>query len=254
MQAPKPQPVKMYQVKEKLLQPALTSNFQVWIVCPNIPELRQIYGNGELISISCHQTDLPGSFLMTNDINNDRTGITEKFAYRKSYDNNVNFSFYVDHRETNGYRIIKFFETWNRYITNDNVNDISQNFHYRSKFPDGETGNEGYRTNVFIQKFERDFRGEILTYQLLKSYPYSIFSTQVSYERSELLKFNVSFYFDRHVINRKQHSIESEPQPPTANGTPSIPFPTEDVLKLGEVDSYIENRPILPGTRNIPFI
>lgn len=212
MPAPKPQAVKMYQVKEKLLRPALTSNFQCWVPRTGIGQVDQYY-DGELLSLSCFETALPGASLMTNETTDDFTGITERFAYRKSYDQTIDLNFYVDHRDTQGYKIILFFETWMRYITNDENLNL-QGFSYRVRFP------EEYRRDIYLTKFERDFRGNILEYTFINSYPISMSSMPVSYQNSDILRCRVSFSYDRYIINEGSRFVESEPRQSTANGIP----------------------------------
>ena len=79
MPAPKPQPVKMFQVKEKLLRPALTSNFECYIPPTNIAEVDEYYDT-QLLSLSCYETALPGSTFFTNESTDDFTGITQRFV------------------------------------------------------------------------------------------------------------------------------------------------------------------------------
>lgn len=204
--APKPKPVKMFEVKEKLLRPALTSNFQCWF---NPPQAVRQYYDAELISLLCSEASLPGSSLITNEINDDHTGVTERFAYRKQYDDRADFTFYVDYGRQNGsYNLILFFEEWMRYAVNESSTAENHNYFYRANFPDGSTG---YRSEaIYVNKFERDFKGDYLEYKFLKAYPISVTSMPVSYDSSELLKCSVSFSYTRYVLRKQQHSIEQE--------------------------------------------
>jgi hypothetical protein len=228
MAVPKPQPVKMFQVKEKLLRPALTSTFQCTIPTTGIGEVDQ-YHDTELLSLSCYETSLPGSSLFTNEVTDDFTGVTEKFAYRKAYDQTIDLNFYVDHRDSQGYKIILFFESWIRYITNDNNSDLRRGFSYRVKYPNGTTlkNRDGYRKNIYLTKFERDFRGNVLEYTFINSYPIGMSSMPVSYQNSDILRCRVSFNYDRYVVNVGQQSIEPEPKPAIPNGLPNPGFPSE---------------------------
>jgi hypothetical protein len=203
--APKPTPVKMSGVKEKLLRPALTSNFQCWFNPPNISSIKPYY-DSELISLLCSEASLPGSSLATNEVNDDYTGITERFAYRKQYDDRADFTFYVDHGRQNGnYNLILFFEEWIRHVVNETSTAEDPNYNYRVNFPDG---NEGYRSPaIYINKFERDFAGQYLEYKFLKAYPISITSMPVSYDSSELLKCSVSFTYTRYVLRRQENLL-----------------------------------------------
>jgi len=214
MAIPKPQPVKMFQVKEKLLRPALTSNYQCWIPDTGIDEIKQYY-DGELLSLSCYETALPGSSLFTNETTDDFTGISEKFAYRKQYDQTIDLNFYVDHRDSQGYKVILFFESWMRYITNDENLNKDKGFYYRVKYP------SQYRRDIYLTKFERDFRGDMLEYTFINSYPISMSSMPVSYQNSDILRCRVSFSYDRYILNKGSQFVQSEPKQPTPSGIPA---------------------------------
>lgn len=204
--APKPRPVKMFEVKEKLLRPALTSHFQCWF---NPPKVVQQYYDSELISLLCSEASLPGSSLLTNEITDDRPGITERLAYRRQYDDRADFTFYVDHgrqgKPNGSYNLILFFEDWIRYAVNETATAEDNDYFYRVNFPDG---NDGYRSQaIYINKFERDFAGSYLEYKFLKAYPISITSMPVSYDSSELLKCTVSFAYTRYVLRRQENIL-----------------------------------------------
>jgi hypothetical protein len=200
----KPTPVKMSEVKEKLLRPALTSHFQCWF---NPPKIVRQYYDAELISLLCSEASLPGSSLVTNEINDDRPGITERLAYRRQYDDRADFTFYVDHGRQNGsYNLILFFEDWIRYVVNESATAENNDYFYRANFPDG---NDGYRSQaIYINKFERDFDSDYLEYKFLKAYPISITSMPVAYDSSELLKCTVSFTYTRYVLRRQKSAFD----------------------------------------------
>ena len=112
------------------------------------------------LNLLCTDTSLPGSQLTTMDINNDRTGVTEKHAYRRMFDDRIDFTFYVD---ASNYLPIRFFETWMKGIMNEddpfasgggplaNVKDSkSINYHYKPTYPDEYTADQGLK----IFKFE----------------------------------------------------------------------------------------------------
>jgi hypothetical protein len=224
---PKPQPVKMFQVKEKLLRPALTSNFECYIPKTDISEVDRYYDT-QLLSLSCYETALPGSSLFTNESTDDFTGITQRFVYRKGYDQSIDLNFYVDHRDSQGYKVILFFESWIRYITNDDNNNDEDNFNYRVKYPDQ------YRKDIYLTKFERDFKGNVLTYKFLKSYPIAMSSMPVSYQNSDLLRCRVSFNYDRYIVETNSQSRESEPGQTTPAGIPQNPqFSIDQLSQAG---------------------
>ena len=218
MAAPAPSRKSVSSIKSKLLRPALTSHFQCWF---NPPEDVKKWisqksdagigipykGNEEFFSIHCSEASLPGSSLATHEINNDFTGVTERHAYRRIYDDRADFTFYVDH----DHNVIKFFENWISYIVNEQFTDENgkpnnalelDNFSYRVNYPDGN-GKEGsgYRTEIYLNKFERDYDGRYTRYRFLQAYPISITSMPVSYDSSSLLKCTVSFTYTRYLIS-----------------------------------------------------
>jgi hypothetical protein len=204
--------VKISDIKKNLLRPALTSNFLCEFSPPkevkDFLEVRSGAGfigasdtleNKELIKLSCSEASLPGSSLATNEINNDYTGVTERHAYRRLYDDRSDFTFYVDSE----YRI------------------INREYNYRVNFPNK------YKTeNLYITKFERDYtraeKGIPLTYKFINAYPISINSMPVSYDSSQLLKCTVSFTYSRYVLSRSKEQYEkvTNNNKPPKFGTP----------------------------------
>jgi len=156
-------------------------------------------GNSEFFNLSCCDASLPGSTLATHEINNDFSGVTERHAYRRQYDDRADFTFYVD----NNYYVIHLFENWMSYIVNEQRTSSEQsgpgidklNHSYRVNFP------SDYKTdNLYITKFEKDYAGKSLQYQFINAFPISINSMPVSYSDSELLKCTVSFTYSRYII------------------------------------------------------
>jgi hypothetical protein len=223
MASPSPSKKNVFDIKSKILQPALTSHFQCWFNPPvdvqNWLKERQKAGVGvaydnnyaEIYSLLCCETSLPGSSLTTLEINNDFTGVTERHAYRRIYDDRIDFTFYVDH----DYNIIKFFENWIGYIVNEQFTDERgvknnaielSNYSYKVRYPNGtgrsarsNQSGSGYRTEVYLNKFERDYSGRYIRYRFLQAYPISIQSMPVSYDSSSLLKCTVSFTYSRYL-------------------------------------------------------
>jgi hypothetical protein len=216
MPAPIPFKKSISELKSTILRPALTSHFQCWFNPPPavrtwVNEYRSGAGlgdgytnsNSEFYSLSCSEAALPGSSLATHEINNDFTGVTERHAYRRQYDDRADFTFYVDH----DYNIIFFFENWMSYIVNEqytgtegtpNAGIERGNYSYRVNFPGTDAG--GYKTTLFLKKFEKDYEGRVLQYRFLNAYPISIASMPVSYESSQLLKCTVSFTYSRYIV------------------------------------------------------
>ena len=80
------------EVKAHLLNPAQTSQFQVAIGIPQGGEfgsfLRQNSTNyrQDQLNLLCAEASLPGSQLATTELTGDFTGVTERHAYRRMYD------------------------------------------------------------------------------------------------------------------------------------------------------------------------
>jgi hypothetical protein len=195
-----PRIVRVSDVKANLLRPATTSHFEVEI--PLIDALARKWDTSKQgkINLMCCEASLPGSNLATFDVNNDRTGVTEKRVHRRIFDDRIDLSFYVD---AGLYQPIKFFEQWMSYITNGRlISDPDQekqlmqpSYDYRMRYPDSYIADQGLR----VTKFERDHLNP-LTYEFVNSFPLSISSMPVSYDGSSLLKCTVSMSYIRYVI------------------------------------------------------
>ena len=193
-------------VRANLLRPSLTSYFAVQIALPNgkiKSKLEEVLGadQGQL-NLLCTDTSLPGSQLTTMDINNDRTGVTEKHAYRRMFDDRIDFTFYVD---ASNYLPIRFFETWMKGIMMEDEGDsTSKNYNYRPTYPDEYTADQGLK----IFKFERDYK-QFMTYEFIRSFPLSISSMPVSYSGNDLLKCTVSMSYIRYIQSGPNSNISS---------------------------------------------
>lgn len=221
-----------------LLRPALTSHYVCRFQPPPGAEsfLKQgesffpgsdysIRRNQELIELSCSEASLPGASLMTNEITDDHTGVTERPAYRRQYDDRIDFTFYVDRN----YGIINFFERWISYCVGENnqSNLDDRNYFYRANFPDD------YQTDaLYITKFERDYSENALEYKFIRAYPLSINSMPVSYESSQLLKCTVSFSFVRYVRNKvKSERPQVVGSTQNSNGTWNVELLQNDSVR-----------------------
>jgi len=218
MPSPKPDVRSISNIKSKLLQPALTSHFLCEFTPPDNTEIKKFFNNRrgrgfygsdytanqELIKLSCSEASLPGSSLATIDIDNDFPGVSEKHVYRRLYDDRADFTFYVD----SNYKIIHFFENWIAFCAGESDLEKQKNnpnYFYRANYP------KFYKTNnLYITKFERDLDrgGRTLEYKFINAYPLSIASMPVSYDSSQLLKCNVSFFYSRYVITPGRSSTK----------------------------------------------
>ncbi len=185
-------------IKSNLLKPALSSHFEVEIGLPNAEFVQRILGtNQDQLNLMCSEAKLPGSQLTTLDITNDFTGVSEKHAYRRMFDDRIDLTFYVD---ATNYLPIRFFEAWIRFITDEDneikdggKNPLDPTYFYRMRY-----SNEYAASGLKVVKFERDYSSS-LEYEFVKSYPLSISSMPVSYETSNLLKCTVSMTYIRYV-------------------------------------------------------
>ena len=212
MASPAPKKIQVSQLKSKILRPALTSHFLVYIKAPGggfneflIDNGLNINDTGDLY-LMCSETTLPGSSFSTHESNNDFHGTTERFAYRRLYDDRIDLSFYVD---ADNHLPIRFFETWMKYISNESIAELNGvstkggDYFYRFRYPDGANG---YRQDsaLEITKFERHMNNENgvnLKYEFIKPYPISIQSMPVSYDTSSLLKCTVSMNYIRYIVD-----------------------------------------------------
>ena len=231
-------------IKSSLLRPSLTSHFYVEIPVPsngaNSDSFKQkLQENGvswptkdqDTLNLLCSEAVLPGSSLATFEVNNDRTGVTERHVHRRMFDDRIDLTFYVD---AENYLPIKFFETWIDFIsggaTTTNFVEaernelINKNYFYRMNYPDDYTADQGLK----VIKFERDTykssgkggynkpTGSVLEYNFVRAFPLSIASMQVSYDASSLLKCTVSMSYIRYVVTMKK---ASESLPASTNPT-----------------------------------
>ena len=216
-------PWKISDVKNHLLRPATTNNFEVQIPFNAIlnSKLRNLLTDKVLneagvflntndqwkLRLLCSEVSLPGSTLGTTDINNDRTGVTEKHVNRRIYDTQgIDFTFYVN---ADNYIPIRLFETWMDYAAGiesaaQREDTKNPNYFYRMKYPDEYIADQGLK----IIKFEKDFNtnervmGGILEYEFIRAFPIAINSIPVSYDQADLLKVTVTFSYIRYVMNK----------------------------------------------------
>ena len=215
-------------IKTNLLHPALTSHFEVTIPKPAKFTEFLTQNNFPVNSVSldqlnllCSETVLPGSNLATLEINSDHTGVTERHAYRRIYDDRIDFTFYVD---AVNYLPIIYFESWMKFIVDEsiekqndkNVGSKNFNYFYRARYPKDYMCEQG----LTVTKFERTGRGNsyggsTLTYEFINAFPISVSSIPVSYDSSSLLKCTVSFSYIRYYITSVSKTL-----PPNVNPTP----------------------------------
>ena len=251
------------ELKSKLLRPALTSHF----ICEFTPpepgrgffQARVDIAPTKLydrLLLGCSDAALPGSSLTTNDISDDYTGVNEKHAYRRLYDDSASFTFYVDGDE---YYVIRFFETWISYAMNEQYRNEqfirSQQYFYRANWPNNYTVD-----TLSITKFERDYEiGEFgvlnvipqqyfpraLQYNFVKAYPISISSMPVSYEQSQLLKCTVTFTYSRYWLKYLEGKVPQSRPNPNAPGVPELKESLPIEGQIGDFFTGASNGPVV---------
>jgi len=253
-------------IKTNLLHPALTSHFEVKIPKPPGDGFDKFLKANkfdfnlveeEKLNLLCSETILPGSNLATLELNSDHTGVTERHAYRRIYDDRIDFTFYVDAVK---YLPIIYFELWIKFIMGesiakeDEIPGIKDSYYYyRAIYPKEYICEQG----LTITKFERTGRGNsyggsTLTYNFVNAFPISVSSMPVSYDSSSLLKCTVSFSYIRYYITSISKTL-----PPNVNPTPkntaqfntdqfkgiqNDTFSTSDSSKTPGLNNFVETQ------------
>jgi len=88
------------QIKVNLLRPSQSAYFYVELPLTQFDDVDDTINKSfikiERLGLNCSSAVLPGSRLTTYQIDNDRTGVTETHAYRRQFDQEIDFEFYVD--------------------------------------------------------------------------------------------------------------------------------------------------------------
>lgn len=145
--------------------------------------------------LMCYNGSIPGASLAKVESNN-FSGVVENFAHTRIF-TPINLEFYVD----NEYKMMKFLEHWQEYVTSGNGNGLSYAspyYNYRAKYPNDPL--DGYKSNsTRIMKFENSFE-RVLEYSFIGLFPVDIASTPVRYgPNSELTRVSCSFAYDRYI-------------------------------------------------------
>tara|TARA_B100000085_G_scaffold201288_1_gene184815 strand:+ start:244 stop:990 length:747 start_codon:yes stop_codon:yes gene_type:complete len=198
MATPNPKPRNVADLKASILNPSLTSTYECHFSPP--PLVRQWMNSSNIggaidenkLTLSCREAALPGTSLATHTLDNDRTGVTERHVYRRQYDTTASFTFYVD----KDYDNLLFFENWIKFIVNETQPNraLTDSYNYRANFP------KDYKTNIYIRKFEKDYKGRSIYYIFNNAYPISINQMPLSYDASQILLCTVNFNFTRYLV------------------------------------------------------
>ena len=137
---------------------------------------------------------LPGSSFADVEVSGDRQGITERMPFKRIYDD-VTFTFMVDR----DYKVMRFFEAWTQLINplHGQVDGKANNQVMTLSYP------KDYKCTMSIAKFNKDYFETgigFLYYCFIRAWPLSISSTPVNYDSGSTLKLNVTFRYERYVM------------------------------------------------------
>lgn len=247
MVAPAPSVKTVSDIKRFLMQPALTSHYECHFTIPDktrgfIFQSVTATDIDTLLTLSCSDASLPGSTLATHELNNDVTGVTQRNAYRRLYDDRADFTFYVNQ----DYTQIRLFEAWMRFISGEqeNIETAGKLYRpYRVEYP------TNYKTTIYITKFERDIgkpgkapntspssgESKKMVYTFFNAFPISVGSMPVSYESSQLLKVTVSFTYDRYVAGNTSVNSSGASSQPAQTTPPGTPNPSTNYNPTGTI-------------------
>lgn len=141
----------------------------------------------------CYSASIPGSSFATADINGNYTGVSEKMAHTRMFQQ-MSLDFFVD----SDYKVLKFLEHWVEFIgSGSNINpSLSEGYFFRMQYP------SKYKTNATkIYKFDKDYRN-MVEYSFYGLFPVSLDQTVVSYQGSEVLKCSATFNYERYVSGK----------------------------------------------------
>lgn len=231
-------------LKSKFLNIAQTSIYHVrFEVPPAVSSFISQRGvtreNVSDIELLCSEATLPGTSLATHEATNDYHGVTEKMAYRRIYDETLNLSFYVDRN----YDVVEYFDSWIDYASGLGSTFSRGDYEnpdtpYRMNYP------SKYKCNMYLVKYEKDI-GSYLEYTFVKAFPVTVTSTPITYQQSDLLKYDVSFSYIRYVRERKfanKPGPKEDPRSPGVVELNSKKFNKKSFFDPSSVEKLINTR------------
>ena len=137
---------------------------------------------------------LPGSSFADVEVSGDRQGITERMPFKRIYDD-ATLTFMVD----KDYKVMKYFEAWIQLINplHGDTDGKADNQVMTLNYP------KDYKCTMSVVKFNKDFfhrGGGYVYYCFVRSWPLSISSVPVNYDSGSILKLNVTFRYERYVM------------------------------------------------------
>lgn len=166
------------------------------------------------LGLLCKNAQLPGTAYATAQINGNYMGINQKYAHTRIYTDSA-FTFIVD----DDYRVIKFFELWQEFISSGSDSNRSRKaFYHRMKFP------AEYKCDTMrLQKFDKN-HGASVEYTFLSAFPVNITPVSVSYDQTQILEISVSFAYDRYFFgNLRRQDTRSNQN----SGMATNPYPKD---------------------------
>ena len=187
-------------IRSRFQTVALDNKYQVFME-PNL----NVYNAAARVGISrrfidedlgLYVTDavLPGSSFADVEVSGDRQGITERMPFKRIYDD-VTLTFMVD----KDYKVMKYFEAWIQLINplHGDTGGKADNQVMTLNYP------KDYKCTMSVVKFNKDFfhrGGGYVYYCFVRSWPLSISSVPVNYDSGSILKLNVTFRYERYVM------------------------------------------------------
>ena len=187
-------------IRSRFQTVALDNKYQVFME-PNL----NVYNAAARVGISrrfidedlgLYVTDavLPGSSFADVEVSGDRQGITERMPFKRIYDD-VTLTFMVD----KDYKVMKYFEAWIQLINplHGDTDGKADNQVMTLNYP------KDYKCTMSVVKFNKDFfhrGGGYVYYCFVRSWPLSISSVPVNYDSGSILKLNVTFRYERYVM------------------------------------------------------
>ena len=187
-------------IRSRFQTVALDNKYQVFME-PNL----NVYNAAARVGISrrfidedlgLYVTDavLPGSSFADVEVSGDRQGITERMPFKRIYDD-ATLTFMVD----KDYKVMKYFEAWTQLINplHGDTDGKADNQVMTLNYP------KDYKCTMSVVKFNKDFfnrGGGYVYYCFVRSWPLSISSVPVNYDSGSILKLNVTFRYERYVM------------------------------------------------------
>ena len=177
-----------FQVTFSALRPSVESYLRDYL---KVDDIRNFLSRRA--GILCDSASLPTTAYATAEVRDNFMGVPQQYAHTRIY-TDLDFSFYVDE----DYNLLKIFEGWMEYISSGaNTSTLQDDRAYfrRMRYPDS------YKCDtMYINKFEKNFK-KTMRYRFVNVFPKAMSAVPVAYGPADILKVNVSFNFDRYIVN-----------------------------------------------------